>query len=586
MAQWYVVRDGKKYGPFDDDRLKDLAKSGKLNSEDLVCQDDSSKVRKAGEVKGLFTSASPSPPSILESPVVPPNTGRSHETGAARMSLLDRAKDSAANLTELAKKHSRMKALDFFELPAIFNEIGAITLENGIGQDVFRHTYDQIQKIDEQVSELRSTNAPHATATVSDRVKMAGVTAAKSAKAEAFLGRRKKLVTALGESVYAVPEFHSHDALAEAIARAGGLVSQKNQVCKELKSIGERKTLLGNTRRLAIVVLVLLSTVAVAWIGKELVSPYRNSSVAQQSGTASQVLADLNSHLAEARQKRAKIKQQLKDNQLTTAKREELGKAERQLRLEQARLESQRERQIAKDKMAEERAKRAKESILQEEQEQTDRLAFADRLFGGISLDPSKRIALSDSLKRGGATLELRGKDYTSLKRLHEARDWLGLINLLAKVDGRHYHELPTSGVIESVFKRGFYHNQLFVLLRTNQEYGGRGSSLQAVSFPFNEDRTFLYYSGLISRSFTRHPDGIGYLAEWSPADSYTVYFVSKGHEDDQYIYRLEQNLGEFRDNLEAKLNLGEIDEETLKLRMVAEVSRLYEEVLSWALKR
>jgi hypothetical protein len=80
MAQWYVVRNDKEHGPFDDGKLKRLATEGKLKADDFVRRSDTPTLKKAKEIKGLFASQLPAseqlPPVATAndpSPVAPPS---------------------------------------------------------------------------------------------------------------------------------------------------------------------------------------------------------------------------------------------------------------------------------------------------------------------------------------------------------------------------------------------------------------------------------------------------------------------------------------------------------------------------------
>lgn len=54
MASWYVQRNGKEHGPFNDAHLRKLAASGELTPSDLVRRDDLTVGRPAREIIGLF----------------------------------------------------------------------------------------------------------------------------------------------------------------------------------------------------------------------------------------------------------------------------------------------------------------------------------------------------------------------------------------------------------------------------------------------------------------------------------------------------------------------------------------------------
>lgn len=69
MANWFVVRNGKAFGPYSDSQLKTLASTKKISPTDLVRREDKPSHFQAGDIKGLFTSPPPSLP-----PALPPSS--------------------------------------------------------------------------------------------------------------------------------------------------------------------------------------------------------------------------------------------------------------------------------------------------------------------------------------------------------------------------------------------------------------------------------------------------------------------------------------------------------------------------------
>ena len=62
MANYYYARGNQRFGPVSAERLKQLAASGGLRPEDLVCQEGGAKWHEAKSVKALFPSASAGTP--------------------------------------------------------------------------------------------------------------------------------------------------------------------------------------------------------------------------------------------------------------------------------------------------------------------------------------------------------------------------------------------------------------------------------------------------------------------------------------------------------------------------------------------
>ncbi len=114
MAKWYVQRGEKKFGPFEDKQLKQLAESGKLKPIDVVRREDRQTGRPASEIKGLFPEATEAPdlpdlPDADQTAVVPGPVQTVPQT-------FQQMKESAATLTEYAKKQAKLKSLDLSEI--------------------------------------------------------------------------------------------------------------------------------------------------------------------------------------------------------------------------------------------------------------------------------------------------------------------------------------------------------------------------------------------------------------------------------------------------------------------------------------
>ena len=185
MANWYVIRGTKELGPFQDAQLRHFAATGKLKTEDIVRREDVSTGRKASDIKGLFPAPELELSMDLDTP--PPIPDRPQEVPVAinQPTLMDRAKQSATNMAEYAKKQTKLKSLEFSEIPALLTKIGTTVFAERLHQDVFADLYAEIDGIDAQVAELRIPLPTSATDTVADRMKRTGTAAVNATKAEA-----------------------------------------------------------------------------------------------------------------------------------------------------------------------------------------------------------------------------------------------------------------------------------------------------------------------------------------------------------------------------------------------------------------
>jgi hypothetical protein len=224
---------------------------------------------------------------------------------------------------------------------------------------------------------------------------------------------------------------------------------------------------------------------------------------------------------------------------------------------------------------------------------------LVDRLFGSISLDPVKCITLSKSLREGGASVELRGKNYPALQRLHENRDWLGFINYLLKDTNAPAKSLPDEHLIRK--SKDLMNSQLFMLLKTDREYAGpydQGPTLVVISFAVSPDRQRYAGEGYdrtkdrnpvgssqigAVANFEKHPDGIGYIARWSPSCGLSVVGVVDRKAVRGLLARQSETLTNLDRTLKKKFDLGEIDEEGYEAKMTQEIVRMFDESLKWA---
>lgn len=77
--QWFVQRDGQKFGPFSPAQLKQMTATGQLLPVDLVAKGEGGKWVAASQIKGLFAATAPAkqpPPTPVQAattgPLPPP----------------------------------------------------------------------------------------------------------------------------------------------------------------------------------------------------------------------------------------------------------------------------------------------------------------------------------------------------------------------------------------------------------------------------------------------------------------------------------------------------------------------------------
>jgi hypothetical protein len=339
---------------------------------------------------------------------------------------------------------------------------------------------------------------------------------------------------------------------------------------------------------IAVAILMIFATVGAAtiyWFGTK-----HKSNVAQ---TATQPLAqalnDLNGKRKDIVKQQRELENRILQDQAESVEKEKLREEQRKLDLQKARLENQSRSEKERQKLADERAARQQESQLNAEKEQDDRRKVAERLFGGISLNPADNVLLSKSLQRMKATVELRGPKYPTLKRLHENKDYVGLVSLLLERNPQVSTDLPYASAIEDAFKRLGAKDTMKMLVKVDHSFGDSFDTPKIfyLQFPLNLDKTHCYYRGLnYGPIMERHPDGIGYLQQWSPSYGLTIVGVSIEGESSKFYHSLLNRLKEVTTTVETKERLGEIDTEAGQDRIKTEMVKLYDEAARWALSK
>ncbi len=333
-------------------------------------------------------------------------------------------------------------------------------------------------------------------------------------------------------------------------------------------------------------------------------SPQAGSGVARELRGIPKPVSNIDTELERIRKQIQRTVDLQVANSVEEANRRKIADAEQKLKEEQARLQVQQDLAARRAKQQEEIARRKAESALQDEKEQANRRQYAEHLFGAVSLDPSKCFILSKSLKAAGTTVELRGKDYTTLRRLYDRKDWLGVIGVLQQRHGvsssiaevRRPDKFPPASIIDEAFYRlCSYDIGLYVLVKTNLrlERGPARTTripLESAQFPLSLDGKFCYSENITGlyfgayHSFERHPDGIGYLRKWNVGEGICILWISSSNgEDEAFLSAVHSGFDEQVLAMKKKLQIGELDDASYKLRVAAEMFKAVEQTRHWA---
>ncbi len=263
------------------------------------------------------------------------------------------------------------------------------------------------------------------------------------------------------------------------------------------------------------------------------------------------------------------------DNQKREFERAKEARAEK-ARMEAEQIKLEEEQRITMQKNAE----LAKKADLAKKQEQEQRAAFAAKLFSRLDT----LVVLSATLKKQNVTIEYRGSGVEGFESFFKNRDHLKFINFLT---GKSYVEYPPEKEIEAAIKGGGSRD-FKILLKTKLRTDAEGNDLWLLSFP-GSNRDPFWKNGSImqeKRDGELHPDGIGYLFNWSPSVEPNIFVVGDSRSVSSPIdeaTRYERKEVEF---LEKKKSLGEIDEATYVTRVTELRKKNRDTMRKWALSR
>lgn len=488
----------------------------------------------------------------------------------------------------IAQKQAAIKKLEMSDLRAIHGKLGEFAYTNEIGKDQLAAEFAAIATLDADVETKRNHAPLPDTATVADKAKHTAVLAKDRATVEALLLSRKGLVADLGRALCAYevddPTVTSlqQDArkLEEQIAAIRAEVSSLEQ---QVSGIAKKPFLAGS---IAVVGIVL---VLGAFAGLR-TSCSQSGQIKRATREAHHAAANIGKEVAAMQKEMLDLDMQMKKEQLEEAEKRKLQEAKSELERKQRELELQREReQRDAERLASElrRKQEAEERELQKKmeaserqetdrqrqiREQADRKELANKRFSDISLSPtfypSKTVAAS------GAKMEVRGKNWDEIKKLHEAGDWIALINLLLR---QSYKEFPEASQIDRAV-RDLERYDLFILCRTPLRKADN-KQLWLLTLPVRE-----YNVVAQSYNWTAHPDGIGFTHKWSPSDGGGIVLYGDGwRQFRDAVNRFNEAFRRSKEALDQKLKLGEISQATHADRLRELIDRTHTEAVTWA---
>ncbi len=574
---YMLLKDGEQTGPLTTAEIKTMLSDATISVSDFVW--------KEGMEEWLAISSIPSlaprtevPPKMTEAPPAEPTQAKPVLTFGEKL----------ATSGKLAAAQAKLEKLKRMDLQSARQELGEAAF--GVQFDAARlsESYAAVVKIGEQIEELRKTTPLADTAGAADKAKSYAKRGKQALDIESLTRQRKNAICDIGKEVESANNAPSN--LSPIIEKINLIKIEIDKIEKEIAILSSRVSgLFAKPGRVLGVVAILV----VAYMTWGFIAPrYENWKMNQEAKTQ-QKTADAEIAKYEAESKRLEMESLARQNQMeeeeriSNAEREKervaegLARKEEQTArsIETRRAEEERRLEQEQRKMAQATAQADKEREKVEGEQkarvaageaQKERAALAGKLLGSVRLRPT--LTLSSKLQRIGTAMEMRGENMEKIAQLQKNGDWLRLLGIL---DGRDLVEYPDARSIESEVAE-LQRSNFKILLKTSFQETNT-DELYFITFP----RRYSVVSS--SNSWDRHPDGIGYLHDWSPEDG-PVIVVSGNYETaGSYLRKTEQAYSQELRALDKKKDLGELSEDAFNASVDALRNRAHQTIAQWA---
>jgi hypothetical protein len=220
MKKYYLIRNGKSFGPYDATHLKQLAATGKLRGDDTIRGVDKPDGKRADEIKGLMPTSTPQtltlvasgqPPTSVDvsQPVKSPaavSTQGNQPTAALASSLTaltSQVAGASLSAVQQAKRHAELARLQTLVLPRSWRTLGQhIWDTNPELAKTFPELADSIRA---QITSLAAvgtaSESPAATSFAGRALRLAGV-ARNLATAKVIETQLGHALSSLGRAAY------------------------------------------------------------------------------------------------------------------------------------------------------------------------------------------------------------------------------------------------------------------------------------------------------------------------------------------------------------------------------------------------
>lgn len=574
---YMLLRDGEQSGPLTSAEIKTMLSDATISDSDFVWKEGMEEWVAISSIPTLATRTE-APPKTTEAPSAEPTQIKPVLTFGEKL----------ATSGKLAAAQAKLEKLKRMDLQSARQELGEAAF--GIQFDTSRlnEAYAAVVKIGEQIEELRKTTPLADTAGAADKAKSYAKRGKQAIEIESLTHKRKNAICEIGKEVENTK--NAPESLTALIEKVNKVKVEIDNNEKEIAILSSRVSgLFAKPGRVLAVAAILI----ILYMGWSFAVPrYENWKMNQEAKTQ-QKRADAEIATYEAESKRLEMESQARQNQMEEeervqkAEREKERLAENLARKEEATARSIATRQAEEARREEQEQRKMAQASTQAEKErgkvegeqkarvaaaeaQKERASLAANLLGKVRLTPP--LTVSGKLQNLGTSMEMRGENIEKIAKLQKEGDWL---QLLACLDGRDLVEYPDARSIESEVA-SLQRSDFKILLRTRFQETNT-DELYFITFPSR------YSVVSASNSWERHPDGIGYLHNWSPEDG-PIIVVSGNYETaGSYLRKTEQAYSQELRALDKKKDLGELTDDTFNASVETLRNQAHQTIATWA---
>lgn len=196
QSTWYYARNGQSVGPISNEKLTELAATGQITPDDLVCRFGTKDWVQARNVDGLF--ARPQSPPV--DPLPPRRASDEPASIAAPFSL--NLGGSLANAGQLASNQAKRTSLATSTLPAAYLTLGKEIFDARQFTGEFATDYQRLDALAAKLAAVQQPPAEQAAQSFFDQAKSAALNVKRFAEEKALSMQFNSALKHLGEVAF------------------------------------------------------------------------------------------------------------------------------------------------------------------------------------------------------------------------------------------------------------------------------------------------------------------------------------------------------------------------------------------------